>query len=62
LNVCLPPRPVKAAVQVPGYDPGYTGSLVITRGGLAESVKSSAAADLTWGPEDVLAAWARHYV
>ncbi len=47
----------RAALQVPGYDPSYTGSLVVTRGGLAETLTPSAT-DLTWGPQDVLASWA----
>lgn len=48
----------KAAVQVPGYEPGDTGLVVATRSGTADGT-NSAGVDLFWGPADVLAAWTR---
>lgn len=46
----------KAAIQVPGYEPGETGLVVASRAGIAQETKH-AGVDLVWGAEDVLSSW-----
>ncbi|WP_067472292.1 ATP-binding protein [Nocardia amamiensis] len=46
----------KAAVQVPGYEPGTTGLVVVSRAGTTPDMNSTGV-DLMWGPDEVLASW-----
>ena len=45
-----------AAAQVPGYEPGSTGCVIVSRAGVANTVDARSA-DLVWGPGDVVETW-----
>jgi hypothetical protein len=45
-----------AAVQVPGFVPGESGRVVVSRSGVTQGVQRSRP-ELVWGPDDVLTAW-----
>jgi AAA+ ATPase superfamily predicted ATPase len=45
-----------AAVRVPGYDAAQTGTVIVTRAGVADSVPRESAY-LAWGPAEVVQAW-----
>ncbi|MFI1464739.1 AAA family ATPase [Nocardia carnea] len=46
----------KSAAEVPGYEPGESGLVVVSRSGIAADVRD-AGADLIWGPDEVLSVW-----
>lgn len=46
----------RGATQVPGFEPGKTGLVVVSRSGTAPGL-DRAGIDLVWGPEDVVGAW-----
>ncbi|HEV2373637.1 MAG TPA: ATP-binding protein, partial [Streptosporangiaceae bacterium] len=45
-----------AAPQVPGFSPGESGLVIVTRSGMGTRVDQRRV-DLIWGPSDVIAAW-----
>lgn len=45
-----------AATHVPGYDAQITGTVIVTRSGIADAVQTGSE-DLVWGPEEVVGAW-----
>lgn len=47
---------MRAAPQVPGFVPGQTGLVVVTKSGLAPDLDPRLI-DVVWGPEDVIGAW-----
>ncbi|GAA2515560.1 DUF234 domain-containing protein [Winogradskya humida] len=44
----------EGARQIPGFDAGHTGLIVVTRSG---ADLPADAVDVVWGPDDVVAAW-----
>jgi hypothetical protein len=47
---------VRSAPQVPGFRPGGTGLVVVSRSGLSPEANSDEVG-LVWGPEQVVGAW-----
>lgn len=45
----------RTATAVPGFDPGRSGLVVVSRDGLADLPSGSV--DLVWGPDEVVGAW-----
>jgi hypothetical protein len=45
-----------AAAQVPGFEPGRTGTVVVSLSGTTRAI-SAESVDVSWGPADVVAAW-----
>ncbi|RMI32937.1 ATP-binding protein [Nocardia stercoris] len=46
----------RAAVQIPGFDPGTTGLVAVSRSGVTDSV-AAAGIGLIWGATDIVGAW-----
>jgi hypothetical protein len=47
----------RSAVQVPGFTLGETGLAIVSLNGTDPSL-TLATVDLTWGPEEIISAWA----
>ena len=47
---------LSGALHVPGYEPGRTGTVVVTLSGVSDT-RAMGPVDLLWGPDDILAAY-----